>query len=57
MGKEERRKDEKAVLEIMKDLGPAAEEERPNMHVGPADELQVEAEAHKFQRSSRSWRT
>lgn len=41
------------MVEIIKDLGPPAEQKCPNMHLGAADEVQVAAEAHKFQKSSR----
>lgn len=43
----------KGVFEIIKDLGPLAEEKCPNMHREPADEVQVASEAHKFHKSSR----
>lgn len=40
-------------MEIIKDSEPPAKQKCPNTHPGPADEVQVVPEAHKFQRSSR----
>lgn len=42
--------------EIIRDVGPAAAQKCPNMHLGPVDEVQVASEAHKFQESSRDQR-